>query len=90
MLAVAVGMYLTYQEYYLFRSVTKVRELHLDHSLNETQVNINLDISFYNTPCSLITLCWEDDLGHHVSGVPTILKKVLDNTGKVQGEYKET
>lgn len=87
LLALILGMYLSFQEYWLFRSVKKVRELHLDHSINETEVNINLDISFYNTPCQLITLCWEDDLGHHISGVPTIKKTVLDKQGKIQEEY---
>lgn len=68
----------------------KVRELHLDHSINETEVKINLDISFYNTPCSLLTICWEDDLGHHISGVPTVLKKTIDRNRKIIGNYNET
>jgi len=90
LVAFILGLYLTIQEYWLYRSVRKVRELHLDHSLNETEVNINLDISFYNTPCQLLSICWEDDLGHHISGVPTVNKKIIDKNGKILGDYKET
>ena len=41
----------------------------IDNDFNEKMFRINLEIELYKFPCHLLSLCQEDDLGHHSVGV---------------------
>lgn len=52
------------------------------------QFNLNLDITFPETPCSILSLDIVDITGVHIVNVGGFLhKKVLDQSGKVVREY---
>jgi hypothetical protein len=51
----------------------------IDNDFNEKLFRIRLDITLHRFPCHILSLCQEDDLGHHSVGVEDNLKKVRLN-----------
>ena len=47
----------------------------IDNDFNEKMFRINLEVHFKNYPCHILSLCQEDELGHHSVGVENNIVK---------------
>lgn len=47
----------------------------IDNDFNEKEYRVNLDITLYGFPCHVLSICQEDELGHHSVGVETNISK---------------
>jgi len=71
-----------------FLSFQSTSEMIIDTSEEDQFFNLNLDITFPETPCSILSLDIVDITGVHIVNVGGFLhKKVLDKYGKVVREY---
>ena len=52
----------------------------IDNNYEEADFRVNLDIVLNNFPCHMLSLCQEDDLGHHTVGVEKDLQKIRLNS----------
>ncbi len=57
------------QEYKHFQSQEVVRDMKIDNDFSEKTFRINLEIKMHNYPCHLLSICQEDELGHHSVGI---------------------
>ncbi len=78
-------VFLFYNEYSNFETLTIRKNLYLDPKPLEETIQVSLKLRLYNAPCGIISLDLLDDLKHHRVDIG-IRKTKIDKDGADKGE----